>query len=139
VEPKGPPQAYKTYAIFAPHGTHFRRATCAEAGCRAYQLGWTTILEPTAHAAQIYYIRLQAGRRFRETRDDGGRIVFDFEPGQRCFGEHRIRLDRPEIYVVRQGDHRASIGSPRVHSRPEDWIDDMQNHSDMIRTRVQRG
>lgn len=140
--PQLPVEHMKTYGIFAPLETHFRDGTCEEAGCLAWRAGWQTIVDETAELGQrqARYIRKQARRSFTESRSPVG-TVFDFHPGQRCFrAPHRIRIERPEIFVVRGGDWRGNPrGDRRVHVSADDWVDDFANHQDGIAQRVQRG
>jgi hypothetical protein len=147
IEPLGPASAYKTYSVAAPRSTHFRTATCKEVECDGYRFGFAAVIDETTELGQgqAYYIRKESGRRFREERLPDGRTMFTFEAGQQCFRSgdtaHMIRLDKPEIYVVRDGDWR---GNPRgtearQHHSADDWIDDMANHQDAIATRIQRG
>lgn len=132
IQPVGPVQAYKTYQLASPVSTHYRDGTCDEAGCLAQQHGWQTSVDETTELGQkqAHYIRKISGRRFTEQRTIG-LTVFVFEAGQRCFATHKVPLDRPEFYVVRDGDWRE-YGRPRMHSRPDDWVDDFAEHQDRI-------
>ena len=149
VDPQLPAGAYQTYAVTAPLATHFRAATCAEAGCRAHAGGWRTAVDERTDLGQgqAHYIRAEAGRRFVEhpQEDAGGQptglTCFEFEAGQRCFGEHRVRADRPEIYTVRGGDWRGDPagGGTRRHASYADWLDDFGSHQQHIADQVERG
>lgn len=138
-----PVQAMKTYEIHAPLETHFREVSCAEYGCDAYRSGWRTVVDILTDLGrrQADYIRGASGRRFREQRTGETLITFTFAPGQRCFARdpHRVRLDRPEIYVVRGGDWRAHLGVLAQHTRAADWVDDFASHQDKIKTLAERG
>lgn len=135
----------KTYQIVAPLSTHFRKATCEEVECRHYINGWKTIIdERTAQGqGQAHYIRRSSGRRFTEERDAAGLTVFKFEAGQVCFkaSEHRMRLDRPEIYIVKDGDFRGNPRGTRsfVHVNSSDWVEDFATHQDNIIRAQERG
>ena len=133
IVPKAPPQAYKTYQIVSPLSTHFRPGTCDEAGCLAYRHGWQTNIDEATDLGQrqAHYIRKLSGRRFSERRTELGITAFEFEAGQKCFREHRVPLDRPELYVVRGGDWRA-YGDARKHSGPDAWVNDFGEHMDRI-------
>ena len=78
--------------------------------------------------------------RFRGvvTREDAVTVTFRFEAGQSCWRwtEHRIGIDRPEIYLVRGGDWRANTGLIRRHARPEHWVEDMQENLDAVERRL---
>lgn len=139
------PGEMKTYQILAPQNTHFRSATCEEVQCWGYLKGWQTVVDERTELGmgQAYYIRKQSGRSFKEFKDENGLTVFRFKKGQNCFGsgDHRIRIDRPEIYVVKDGDWR---GNPRgtdpfFHRHPDDFVDDFANHQDKLKTRLERG
>lgn len=135
VTPLLPVQQMKTYAITSPLTSHYRRATCEEAGCGAYERGWRTTCDEktelgTNHAQ---YIRGMSGRRYTESKDEEGRTVFTFEPGQPCFAqsEHRVFLDRPSWFLVKNGDWRQSE-TVRIHQKAEDWIEDFREHHDKL-------
>ncbi len=142
IPPKMPAAMYKTYSILAPLQTHFRPATCNEVSCRPHERGWMSpIDEKTADGQKhAFYIRKVAKRRYTERRDAGGLTVFEFPPGQQCFGKHVVPLERPELFVVRGGDWRGNPrGTEQKHSRPQDWVDDFQEHHDVIKTALERG
>jgi hypothetical protein len=144
IQPALPASAMKTYAAITPQETHWRRATCEEVECPNFLHGWkTTVDEITVLGQQqAYYIRKQSGRKFTEFWE-GGLTHFVFEAGQECFArdQHSVPLERPAIFLVRDGDWRGNPRhtSPRIHSRPEDWIEDMQESFDKTRQRVERG
>lgn len=156
VEPQGPVQAYQTYRVAAPLGSHWRYATCAEFGCERWRDGWLTVVDERTDLglAQAAYIRAEClsvlapaqpgdpRRRYTESKDEAGQTVFAFGPGQTCFDNgvpHRLRIERPEIYLVRGGDWRASTGLIRRHSRPEEWVEDFAGHQDRLATIRNRG
>lgn len=125
-----PVQAMQTFAVDTPPATHWRPATCAEVGCGQYQHGWVTRLAATDHR-RIHLVRT-SGRRPRTVVHEAGEIVFTFEPGTPCFSAaaHRVRLDRPELYVVRAGTPRQILGTIREHTRPELFVEDMHEQTD---------
>jgi len=136
VTPVGPASAYQTYQIAAPADTTIV-AACEQVGCASWANGWDTVIDESTPlgADQAAYIRQQAGRTFRELRREDGLTVFRFESRQRCFAEHRTR---PEFYVVKDGDWRASQ-NVRRHANADDWVDDFRNHQDQLATRLERG
>jgi len=144
IAPSLPAGAMKTYGIAAPRSTHWRPATCAEVECLAWRRGWRTIINVRTEfgARQAYYIRMHSGRAFTASEPDAeGMVTFVFPAGQTCFTEHPKRLEREEIYVVRDGDWR---GNPRGttavrHKRAADWVDDFANHQDRLATRLGQG
>lgn len=143
ITPAMPPEAYKTYRILSPVQTHFRPATCEEANCLAHLNGWvSTIDESTVLGQQqAHYIRTQSGRGYREERLPSGLTQFTFEAGQRCFaGDHQVRLDRPELYLVQGGDWRGNpTGEHRQHQSARDWIDDFGEHQQTLADQQQKG
>lgn len=144
VDPKLPPQHMKTYQIVAPQSTHYRPGTCAEADCRHHREGWVSIIDEgnDLGAKQAYYIRNQSGRHFKEDRNQApGLTAFIFEAGQTCFQQHQIRLDKPELFLVRGGDWRGNpVGDqPRVHASADDWVDDFGNHQQQLADRINQG
>ncbi len=144
IEPILPAGGYQTFRIDVPD-THWRKATCEECGCAAYENGWVTAVDERTERgmAQAYYIRRQSGRSFTEERQKSGLTEFTFPRGQPCFsrGSHRIRIDRPEHFLRVGGDWR---GNPyRVptyrHANAMDWAENlMESIDDMERVR-QRG
>ncbi|MEU8362319.1 hypothetical protein AB0C27_40505 [Nonomuraea sp. NPDC048882] len=114
------------------------RAACEQVGCAAWRHGWETKVDEGTPLgqAQAAYIRQQSGRTFREQRTGEGLTAFRFEPGQRCFAEHRTR---PETYLVRGGDWRQNLGLIRQHQRPADWVEDFSLHQDGLSEQQRKG
>jgi hypothetical protein len=141
IEPAMPPQAYKTYAMVSPLGTHTRQATCEEVGCDQYRQGWRvrveTLTPDLLHAAR------NSGRKYTEQHIAEGETYLVFEPGQACFkaATHRAPIGRPPLYVVRDGDHR---GNPRgtkarLHQRAENWVEDFAEHQQALADEIKKG
>jgi hypothetical protein len=144
--PALPSGAYKTFQIVAPLKTHFRKATCVEADCPHYLNGFRTRVDERTERgmAQAYYIRKESGRRFTEDRDATGLTVFTFEAGQRCFGSdaHRVRVERPELFLTHPGDWRwrpTSGQQPYQHTRPEFWTEEFAENQQNLTDRIERG
>jgi hypothetical protein len=138
------PDEMKSYRIIAPYETHFRPATCEEVNCPRYFGLWKVVCDvgTIIGLARAKYLAYQAGRKFEIHREIGSNIVeFIFPPGQRCFEQHRVRIDRPEHFVVADGDWRGNPRGtqPRIHTRAADWVDDFANHQDRLITLLQRG
>lgn len=142
IPPKMPVQGYKTYGIVAPLSTHWRAATCEDVDCPAYQMGWTTTVneaDPLGER-QAHYIRRESGRSFTEAKRPDGLTDFAFRPGQTCFRQHKARVEREELFVMRTGDHRGSPdGFRRQYDRPDQWVDDFATHQEEIARLNQRG
>ena len=133
--------AYKTYEMRSPLSTHFRPATCAEVQCPHYLNGWRVHLE--ALTPDLQEAARKSGRRYREEHVAEGQTYLVFEAGQPCFrvSEHRKRLERPPLYIVRDGDHR---GNPRgtkarLHQNPANWVEDFATHQQAIADEIKKG
>ncbi|MFI8301568.1 hypothetical protein ACIGCZ_37300 [Streptomyces nigra] len=136
--PKGPVQAYQTFAVRSP-SDRMVKAVCEQVGCPAWRQGWESVIDERTDLgkAQAAYIRGQSGRTFREQLRGDGFTVFRFESGQRCFAEHQTR---PELYLVRDGDYRGNpTGRRRVHVRPGDWVEHMQEEFGRFQDDRERG
>jgi len=147
-----PAEQMKTYVALTPQATHFRPATCEEAGCPHHANGWKTVVDEATPlgSQQAAYIRSEClddarinrpdwggRRRYRETRE-GDLTVFTFEAGQECFVQHRVPLEREAVFLVRGGDWRGNPrGTPtRRHARPEDWVEDFATHQQRLADRL---
>lgn len=143
ITPGLPVQAYQTFEIRSPLATHYRSATCEEAGCEAFLRGWTTVVDESTDLGQrqAHYIRHDRTRRHAEQKRPDGLTAFEFEPGQRCFAadKHRVATGRPEVYLVRGGDWRGATSPAFKHANAADWLDEFQTNQDRIKTRIDRG
>lgn len=134
--------SYKTYQVTAPVATHTRAASCEEVGCQQQEQGWASAIDESTELGQkqAWYIRNQSGRHFREARNQmPGLTLFIFEPGQQCFAEHRVPLDRPALYIVRGGDWRGNPRGEVVRRKPDEWVDDFATHQDKLATELEKG
>ena len=141
IQPKGSPQAYKTYALFQPKKTHTRVATCQEVECDAYANGWKTIVDVSTKLGQkqANYIRLHSGRSFSVTYQTATLIHFVFKPGQKCFREHRVSLQREPIFKIKGGDWRGNPLSVPTHIvKPQSWVDDFGENQQNVARRIER-
>lgn len=132
VQPKIPVTAMRTHAILAPVSTHYRKATCEEIGCLAFHNGWT--LAVAGLPDDVVADAKNSRRRYRVERDDTtGAETLHFEAGQPCFkaAAHRIRIERPELFIVRAGDWRGNpdgTDSVTQLSGPDAWADSLQTN-----------
>lgn len=145
IPPGGRPEDYVTYAIRKPRDTGIV-ATCKDVGCDAWKKGWQLAYDESKNcggdpdkpcawlagspvpcgACAARYVRYRLGRTFREQRTGTGLTVFRFEPGERCLVDHGTR---PDVLLRRDGDYRGNpTGLVVRHTRPEDWIEDFQEH-----------
>lgn len=138
--PQGPVHAYQTYQILTPPGAdHWRPATCEETGCEFWEHGWQTRVPATD--AQLLDTVRKAGRPYLE-RVEEAEVVFTFGPGTRCFraSQHQVKVGRPELFVVRDGDWRGNpTGRTRQHVRPDDWVEDLQEHTGHLHDQREKG
>lgn len=133
------PRGYKTYSIHAPIRTHFRKATCAEVDCPDYLHGWRVRLE-ILNEEQRVWVR-QTGRRFSEMPVRPGETWLVFEAGQPCFRatEHRARVEREELYVIRDGDTRGNPTGRVDKVSGQQWNDDFGEHQQRLADLQQKG
>lgn len=149
IEPRMGPESYKTYSIHVP-SSDWRAPTpdevrsgkaCETAGCDHFLHGWKVRVEglppDMVHAAKT------SGRTFQEVHVAEGETWLHFAAGQPCFRatEHRTRIGRPELYLVRDGDHRGNPRGTRArqHLRPELWQEDFAEHQQGLADAFQRG
>lgn len=124
-DPRMPMQAYQTWSVKSRPDTRVV-SVCEKVGCPQWRSGWESVIDEGTELgrSQALFIR-RSGRTFREQKNGLGLTVFRFESGQRCFAEHRTR---PELYLVRGGDYRGTVGKVRVHQNPADWVEHVQQH-----------
>lgn len=141
LKPQGPAQAYKTYSIKAPLSSHFRPATCAEVDCPNYRDGWKIRVEGLEPA--LLHTAKNSGRKYTVLNVAQNETWLVYEAGQPCFQEpaHRTRLERPELFLVRDGDHRGNpLGtSRRFHKNADEWAEDLHEHTDKILDALKEG
>ncbi len=136
-QPAGDPRAYKTFGVRAPLATHHRKATCEEVGCADFRYGWKLRWDVLSEADR--HLITHCGRKYVIDQEW---VVF--EAGQPCFryDTHRIRLDRPELFLVK-GSHlsmgAAQTGGAFVHKNAEDWVDDFKESTQAAVDQIERG
>lgn len=137
IQPTAPVEQMRTHAIYAPLDTHWRRATCEEFGCLAFQHGWS--LDTAGLTESQVETAKKSGRTYTTVPGENGADVLVFGPGQPCFraSEHRIRIDRPELFIARNGDWRGNPDppgtKPTVFSSADSWRDSLGTTLDRIR------
>lgn len=140
VMPKLPAQSMTTYSIKAPMSTHWKKATCVEFGCISYHKGWKVRLDTLT--PDLKETMWKSGRKFTVAAVSELENWAVFEAGQPCFAEstHKVRVGRPELFIVRGGDWRGNPrGEERVHTGIANWIDDMETNRDKLMTRLKQG
>ena len=137
------PDSYRSYQIIAPKSTHFRPATCHEVDCVKHQRGWRQIIDIKTVDGQktAYWIRMHSGRSFtvQRTQTDGV-LAFLFPPGQHCFTQHEVRLERPDVFLTRHGNPLMPIQrtNPRQY-RPDQWVEQFADDTSRIARLVEKG
>ena len=149
-----PSQAMKTYSVSTPLATHWRLATCEEIDCPNYLNGWAVAITPDQLGQQFDHDIKASGKRFErltvaeaEARFPGmsfagAAFVYVFAPGQPCFyqgtARHQAQVDRPEIFSIRGGDHRATTSERRI-MRAQDWKEDFIENQERLKRAQERG
>jgi len=145
--PRLGPARLRTFAILAPTATHWRPASCAEAGCDRYRNGYEIRIDASSPdpltVARLVYLRSRKhGVRMEEYRAERSDwVVFRVPPGERVFGhegQHRIRVDRPELFAVHDPAAGTYLHRGRANGA-DDWQDQFANHQDQLATRVSQG
>lgn len=140
IKPMGQPQDYRTFQITSPLSTHWRPATCADVDCPHYLNGWRVRVEGLD--PKMLYAAQTSGRKYTELHVAENENWLVFEAGQSCFraSQHKKLLDRQEIFIARDGDWRGNpTGRVRKHTRPEFWIEDMQENNASVQKRLEQG
>lgn len=138
-----PVSAFQTFSIRRPATPDFwRTVTCEEAKCEAWRFGWETAIDLNTELgqAQAAYIVKRSGRRFSQERE-GDLIRFVFTPGQQCFREHKVAVEREPLFIVRPGDARGNPRPDRTrrHKRGADWVENMQEEFGKVAEDRKRG
>jgi len=121
----------KRFAIASPVNTHTRLATCEEVDCEYNQRGWRTRVE-TLPSKEAYKVATTSGRYYTESQEAPGETYLVFPPGQQCFADHRLPLDRPEFYYV--GDRQGT----RRHSKSEFWVEEHSEDLDRLKKKIEQ-
>jgi len=139
---KLPAAAVKTYQVLAPEVSHWKPATCREVECPNYMHGWRVRVESLTDR-QLHAV-IHSGRKFVRMDMAEGTTYLVFEPGQECFRshEHRLPIGRPGLYIVRdgapwRGNPRGT--EPRIHTKPDYWVEDFAEHQQRLYDRWKRG
>lgn len=135
VPPKLATHQMQTYTIAQPARTHFTVVSCEAFGCPAWLGGFEILADEATDLgrAQAAYLRSQKDRVCVESRRDAGMTVFTFPAGTVCYQTHRVRNDRPELFIVRGGDWRGNpTGQTRTHANADDWQEDFAQHQDEL-------
>lgn len=142
IQPAMPVTAYKTYGFKRPLATHWQVVSCEDYECDAYLKGWVSVVDESTELGrkQAHFIRHDKSRKHSEEHGDDGFTRFWFPAGQACFTRtpHKLPSKMP-IFYVRDGDWRGNPGTSRVHKTPENWVEDMAENNDRLKTLISRG
>lgn len=143
INPAVEAQHYQTFQVTSPVATHTRPASCEEVECGAYLRGWKIVVDLNTDLGQrqAHYIKHSSGRAYTVDGQQDGMVTLIFRPNQDCFEQHRVPLDRPEIYRVKGGDFR---GNPlrtvtRVHKKAEFWVEEFAENQDRVNKIIEKG
>lgn len=140
VAPALAPAQFKTYGMLYPLKTHWRKATCEEVDCPQWVQGWDTEIDTSSDLGkkQYDYCHNDKSRSFTEERFGFSMVRFHYGPGNKPFAgprhDHRVKLERDPLFVVRGGDWRGNpLGvEPRVHRNSDNWVDDFATHQETL-------
>lgn len=107
----------KRFAITSPTNTHTKSATCEEVDCEYNKAGWKVRVE-TLSSKESYKAATESGRYYTEQKVAPGETYLVYPPGQQCFAQHRVSIDRPEFYYVKD---REGL---RKNIHPEAWVEE---------------
>lgn len=138
---QAPSTMYQTFGIRAPKATHWQPATCEEVSCEYYTRGFKVSVDESkpVGSGNAAMLRADKTRTVREYRDEFGMTIFEYPIGTKCFGTHTKRKEEPEIFIVRDGDHRGNPkGTPtRTHTKPEFWVEEFAETQEKIIQRIE--
>lgn len=151
-----PPEKRQTFEYATPGDTHYRQANCKEAAerglCKHYAEGfvipWTPgdlqLIDVLNTLGYSYSLTDIPPEHLQEMEFPTGTKFLVFPPEQRCLTSykvpHRISLEREPLLRVVGGDWRGNPrGDVRTHDNLENWVDDLHNTTDKIRTEIEKG
>jgi hypothetical protein len=136
IDPGGTPADFQTFGV----RQFVRPSPCAEARCTAHAKGWRTTVAAGSDA-EAFLLRVCRGeedghrRGFVTIPQENGLTQYVFEAGQTCFAvsTHQVALQRPPLYLRRNGDWRANLGGTHVYDRGDQLQDDLHTRTETIR------
>lgn len=136
-------EAYQTFQIVAPKETHTVPATCEDVECDHYARGWQMKIDLGTDLGQkqAYYIKHHSGRAYKVIDLMDGLATYEFRSGQKCFTEHRQKIERDPVFRVKGGDKRGNpLRVPtRTHKKPEFWVEEFAENQDRLATAQEKG
>jgi hypothetical protein len=144
--PDAGPEHFKTYTMSSPFASHWRKATCEEYECQDFLCGFVITIDFSNDLGlrQLEYLtKKDRDRKYHMQRTGPYEIKLVYGPGNPCVrrDDHRVPLDRPPFYLVSEGDWRGNPRRvrPRIHQKPEDWVDEFATHQIAISEAMKRG
>jgi hypothetical protein len=145
-----PPHLRQTFEVERPLETHWRVVTCEVAAavgeCKHYAEGFDMERNPADPGLEMHRSWLRdSGYRWVEVDSERnpGFVRFYFPPGQNCLPSrkmpHVIPLDRMPLFRVVDGDWRAPGLVKRIHTREDDFVDDLRTTVDKLATEYEKG
>lgn len=142
VPDKGPAHLYTTFGIRTKESEHWRQATCEETNCGYYIKGFNVEVDESKPIGEknAVLLRQDKTRSPKESHNEYGMTVFSYPPGTNCMNKHQVRIPKPEIFIVKGGDHRGNPkGTPtRIHTKAEFWVEEFAEVQDKIKTQVEK-
>lgn len=141
------PRFYRTFKVFAPLRTHWKKVSCEEYDCPEYRFGWVTTIDTSTELGQkrYHFITHDKERRYSHQQVTPTLHVFTYGPGQRPFYDearhtHFAPIGRDPYYLVHDGDWRGNpTGNRVVHRSHEDWVDQFANNQSVLLDMQNRG
>lgn len=141
IAPRMAPTAYRSFDVYAPRETHYRKASCREVECQHHLAGWSSTFDVNTPEGRKWANAIaRSGRKYTVTEVDGT-TTFRFPAGQSCFqAPHMVPTGRPEIFVVRDGDWRGNpTGRADKGVRPLEFVERMAENLDNLNDAIRRG
>lgn len=100
-------------AVRPKTGGYWRVASCDEANCPDFLLGWRTVVPKASDHADFIRHRLR-GYQWREEDGGPGLAAFVFGPGQQCFVSHEkphiVAVERLPLLLRQRDVNRRTVG-----------------------------
>ena len=105
---------------------HFINVSCKEINCEQFINGWVTNVP--INSPQEQYIRNDKTRKAVGVKVDAGTMSYLFQEGQRCFRDHKVKLDKAPFFTVNQPG-RETARLKRSNMNFDRWTDRFNEQS----------
>lgn len=126
--------------VFNDAGTPnlFEPKFCPERHCGHWAHGWVTALDVSTELGQkqARYIIDQSGRHWK-AQQDGSKVQFFFLPGQQCFTDHRIPLEREPLFTFKHSHLVTAERATVINGR--EWLDRFGQNQLNLKETIERG